>query len=280
LIDCAAEPSVQAGLTGGPLPVINANLVGTVNSLEAARIRHAAFLLLSTSRVYPLAALNGLRYRETATRFEWEPDQAILGFSASGVSEQFPLDGPRSLYGATKLAGELLLQEYVYNYGLPALINRCGVLAGPWQMGRVDQGVVALWIARHFFQQPLKYIGFEGTGKQVRDVLHIEDLFDLIVAQCQSPAAWNGSVFNVGGGRPVSVSLAELTACCQTVTGRCVEITPVPETHAVDLRIYLTDADKARGVFGWTPRRNVETIVRDTHAWIAAQPDLVASVFL
>jgi CDP-paratose 2-epimerase len=133
---------------------------------------------------------------------------------------------------------------------------------------------------RHFFLHPLSYTGFGGTGKQVRDVLHIEDLFELIVAQCQSPDSWNGDVFNIGGGRAVSVSLAELTALCQAVTGRRVEITPVPETHAVDLRIYLTDAEKARRTFGWTPRRSVETIIRDTHAWIAAQPELLASVLL
>ena len=68
-----------------------------------------------------------------------------------GISEDFPLDGARTLYGTTKLASELLIAEYIENFGLPIIINRCGVLTGPWQMGKVDQGVVVLWMAKHFF---------------------------------------------------------------------------------------------------------------------------------
>ena len=82
-----------------------------------------------------------------------------------------------------------MIQEYVHSYGLRALIDRCGVLAGPWQMGKVDQGVMTLWVARHVFGRPLSYIGFGGLGKQVRDVLHVEDLFDLILLQIGCPGA-------------------------------------------------------------------------------------------
>jgi CDP-paratose 2-epimerase len=268
LIDCSAEPSVQAGLGGVPWHVLNTNLVGTIHCLEAARQRGAAFLFLSTSRVYPIAALNALPFQEDATRFRWLAQSGVAGFSEHGVAEDFPVGGARSLYGASKLAGELVLQEYVYSYGMKALINRCGVLAGPWQMGKVDQGVVTLWVARHYFQKPLQYSGFGGLGKQVRDLLHVEDLFDLLVLQMRSLAHWDGRVYNIGGGPEVSVSLLELTQWCEAVTGHHITIAPIPETAAVDLRIYLTDSRRVQRDFGWRPTRSVEQVVRDIHQWV------------
>jgi CDP-paratose 2-epimerase len=268
LIDCSAEPSVQAGTGGSPRYVLNTNLTGTIHCLEAARVRGAAFLFLSTSRVYPIAPLNALPFAEDETRFRWLASPRARGFSEQGVAEDFPLDGARSFYGASKLAGELVLQEYVYNYGMKAVINRCGVLAGPWQMGKVDQGVVTLWVARHYFQKPLQYIGFGGQGKQVRDLLHVEDLFDLLVKQMASLASWDGRVYNVGGGLEVSVSLFELTRLCQAATGHRIDIAPVPDTPAVDLRVYLTDARRVQHDFGWRPTRTTERIVADIHAWV------------
>ena len=183
MIDCSADPSVQAGLSGSPRAVLNTNLVGTINCLEAARARGAAFLFLSTSRIYPIAALNKLPFTETDTRFRWDDVPGMPGFSGHGVAEGFTLDGARSFYGTSKLAAEELIQEYVHSYNMRALINRCGVIAGPWQMGKVDQGVITLWVARHCFERPLRYTGFGGQGKQVRDILHVHDVFDLLLLQ-------------------------------------------------------------------------------------------------
>jgi CDP-paratose 2-epimerase len=271
LIDCSAEPSVQVGLSGAPDYMIQTNLVGTINLLELARRNDAAFLFLSTSRVYPLDRLNRLALTQTDTRLEWADATAEKGLSAAGLTESFPLDGPRSLYGASKLSGELLLQEYAYTYEMPAMINRCGVLTGPWQMGRVDQGFVTLWVSRHLFaDRPLSYIGYGGTGKQVRDILHIDDLYDLIDAQLRHEAAWDASPFNIGGGKDVSVSLVELTALCNEITGAEREIGSQPETSTVDIPIYLSDCERARRVFGWRPERTPEDIVTDIHDWIRA----------
>jgi CDP-paratose 2-epimerase len=278
LIDCSAEPSVQAGVRESPRTVLNINLLGSINCLEAARSRGAAFVFLSTSRVYPVAPLNALPFHEDATRFRWEPQPGVPGFSEEGIAEGFPLDSPRSFYGASKLAGEQLLQEYVYNYQMKAIINRCGILAGPWQMGKVDQGVVTLWVARHYFRKPLQYIGFGGQGKQVRDLLHVADLFDLLLLQVNSLSRWDGGVYNVGGGAQVSLSLSELTALCESVTGHRIPITAVPTTSPVDLRIYLTDARKAQRDFGWRPARGAEQIVRDIHQWIAEHRGALESV--
>jgi CDP-paratose 2-epimerase len=270
LIDCAAEPSVQAGAKGSPKYVLNNNLAGTINCMEAARLRAAAFVLLSTSRVYPISALNSLPFSENNTRFCWEPARGVSGFSPHGVAESFPLEGARSFYGASKLAAELVLQEYVHNAGMRAIINRCGILAGPWQMGKVDQGVITLWVARHYYGKPLKYIGFGGQGKQVRDLLHVRDLFDLLVRQIEAPETWDGRVYNVGGGLDVSLSLMELTGLCQAVTGRRIAIDSEPRTSSVDLRIYITDARKASEDFRWKPAYSARDIVEDIYSWIDA----------
>lgn len=278
LIDCAAEPSVQAGLDGSPMGVIGHNLFGTLHLLDLARRRDAAFLFLSTSRVYPIAMLNDLPFEETESRFAWREPSGQPGCSPEGVSESAPLTGARSIYGATKLAGELLLQEYCHSYGLRGLINRCGILTGPRQMGKVDQGVVTLWVARHVYGVPLRYLGYGGEGKQVRDILHAEDLFTLLQRQVAALDTWEGQVYNVGGGREVSASLCELTSLCRDVTGNTVAITGSGETSPVDLRIYLTDARRVREAFDWAPRYDVRAIVEDIHAWIRADEDALRAL--
>ena len=277
-IDCAAEPSVQSGTTGSPRYVLDTNLQGTVNCLEAARRSGAAFLFLSTSRIYPIARLNDIPFVERNSRFEWTDTDGLPGVSSRGVSEHFPTDGARSFYGASKLAAETIIQEYVYNCGMRAIINRCGILAGPWQMGKVDQGVVTLWVARHFFRRPLRYMGFGGHGKQVRDILHIHDLFELICRQMNDGEVWDGRSYNVGGGHDVSASLKELTSICQDVTGNSVELSSSPETSDVDLRIYMTDSRRAAADFSWTPLHNVERIVEDIKSWIQTHESTLESL--
>jgi len=270
LLECSAEPSVLAGFNSSPDYVLKTNLVGTLNLLEYCRRHGTRMLFLSTSRVYPIDSLCNLTMEETATRFELVGNQGFAGVSARGITEDFPLAGARSLYGATKLASEMFIEEYAYAYSLEAIVNRCGVIAGPWQMGKVDQGVVVLWVARHVFGGPLSYIGFGGSGKQVRDVLHIADLCDLVDLQIAGFEKLRGSVFCAGGGREVSFSLLELTATCEQVTGKKIPIRPVAESRPADIPIYLTDSSKLTAATGWTPRRSVETLVRDTWEWIKA----------
>lgn len=278
LVDCAAEPSVSAGMDGATAYVLDTNLVGTLRSLELARERGAAFLLLSTSRVYPIAALNALPVVETDTRLSWDATRPSPGFSARGIGEDFPLAGARSLYGATKLAAELVLAEFVHAYGLKALVNRCGVIAGPGQWSRVDQGVVTHWMACHHYQRPLAYIGWGGRGKQARDILHVSDLFELLVRQVAVAEAWDGGVYNVGGGVERTLSLAELTAGCEALTGHRLALASHPATSPMDVRVFVTDTTNVERTFGWRPVANVEGILRDVHAWIAANADGLQSV--
>ena len=279
VIDAAAEPSVHAGTTGSPRYVIDTNLGGTVNLLEFARRRAQAFVLLSTSRVYAIESLRDIRTQEGETRHEISREQGISGVSPEGITESFPTQGVRSFYGASKLASEMLAQEYAAATDLRVIINRCGVIAGAGQFGRVDQGVIALWVAAHIYKRPLNYIGFGGTGKQVRDLMHPDDLFALLRCQLERIDAINGCVFNVGGGRPISVSLLELTAICRERTSTHVEITPIPETASVDVPVYITDTTRVREVTGWSPSRDAADIVDDIATWIEGDIERLRSIF-
>jgi CDP-paratose 2-epimerase len=276
LVECSAEPSVMSGVDGDSGYLVHTNLTGAYNCLELARRDGAFFVFLSTSRVYPVAPLAELRLEETPTRFEIEPEQDVPGVSPAGVSEGFPMDGSRTLYGATKLAAELLTEEFRSGLGVPAVVDRCGVIAGPWQMGKVDQGVFTHWMLAHHYRRPLNYIGFGGTGKQVRDLLHVEDLVDLVERQLLAPSAWDGRTVNVGGGRGCSLSLLETTEICRRLSGNEVPIEAVPETRRGDVPIYLSDCGRLFELDEWRPRRGSEQVLADIHGWIAADPERIA----
>ena len=184
--------------------------------------------------------------------------------------------GARTFYGATKLAAELLIEEYRAMFGLRAFIDRCGVIAGPWQMGRVDQGVFAHWMLSHHFGLPLAYIGYGGTGKQVRDLLHVDDLVDLIELQLLEPERWDGRTFNVGGGRECSLSLRETTLACQEITGNEVSIEPVLDARPGDVRVYLSDCAALFDYTPWRPWRGADRILRDVHQWIVSDGERIA----
>jgi CDP-paratose 2-epimerase len=269
IIECSAEPSVLAGYADSPDYLMETNFLGTYRCLEKARQWQSHFLFLSTSRVYPLAPLEAHPWRESETRFEWL-DVAGAPISSQGVREESASQGARSLYGLTKFASEGLIEEYRAGFGLHAAINRCGVIAGPWQMGKVDQGVVSLWVLRHYFGKPLSYIGYGGTGKQVRDVLHVDDLCELVEEQLANFAAWDGWLGNVGGGLGNSISLQELTVICREVAGKNVAISSEPATRQADLRLFIADGRRLFARTAWRPRRDVKQVVADIFNWVRA----------
>ncbi|MBF0538207.1 MAG: NAD-dependent epimerase/dehydratase family protein [Nitrospirae bacterium] len=280
ILECSAEPSVLAGYNSSPEYLVNTNLIGTINCLELARrgAHPTTFIFLSTSRVYPIKTINQLNIEETETRFELSDQQDIPGASRSGLSERFPLEGVRSLYGATKLASELILQEYVDIYGIKGVVNRCGVLTGPWQFGKVDQGVIVHWVARHFWRQRLAYFGFGAQGKQVRDILHVDDLYSLIDTQIRDIDLHVGQTYNVGGGRDISLSLKELTTLCQRFTGNSVEIDAIIQDRVADIPIYLTDHSKVTTATGWHPKRSPEDIVQEIAMWLREYEDTLEGI--
>jgi CDP-paratose 2-epimerase len=268
LVEASAEPSVFAGYGGDANYLVHTNLFGAANCLEYARRHGSDFIFLSTSRVYPIDALRALSLDSNESRFFLRGGVQQPGVSEAGISEIFSLTGHRSLYGTTKLAAELLVEEYRMMYGLRAVINRCGVISGPWQMGKVDQGFVALWLSRHLFGGPLSYMGFGGHGLQVRDVLHVDDLYDLIDRQLNGLKEYSGSVFNIGGGMARSVSLRELTTRSQKISGRKIELIEVPETRDADIPFYVSDYQAATRTTGWAPKRLLDQILEDVWRWL------------
>ena len=268
IIDASAEPSVTSGIHGGLKQLININLLGTINLIHLANHLRAHFIFLSTSRVYPIEQVNQILYEEADTRFEISAHQNLKGVSKKGISEDFPIMGYKSYYGATKLSCEMLLTEFQKYAGIKTVINRFGVIAGPRQMGKVDQGVAVLWMARHYWKGKLGYFGYGGMGKQVRDMLHIEDLCELIEHQIENINQYSGQTFNVGGGRDVSLSLMEMTSLCREITGNTISIEPVLQDREADIRIYLTDNSKIEQTTSWTPKRNVQTLFEDIFNWM------------
>lgn len=278
LIECSAEPSVLVSTRpSSSFSVLDINLIGAINCFEYARTRNIPVIFLSTSRVYPFDRITNLKLREMATRFIYEGGEP--GISPIGISKDFPLNGVRSIYGASKLSAELILQEYSYQYRLPAIINRFGVIAGPWQLGKVDQGVFTYWLANHYFGKPLKYIGFGGQGKQVRDLLHIDDVIRLIKKQIDSIQNFYGEVFNAGGTLYSNLSLLETTALCQEIVGKKVEILSDPDNRPADMPWYITDNGNTATTFDWYPIKTPRDILADIFYWLVENEEPFKKLF-
>jgi CDP-paratose 2-epimerase len=270
LIDAAAEPSVLAGISGNSsaTELLRTNLFSTVPMLEFCRRHSATFTLLSTSRVYGINPL--LQIPLSVENNAFAPDKGSA--FTHGIVETFPTAAPVSLYGASKLCAETLALEYGEAFGFPVWINRCGVLAGPGQFGKADQGIFSFWIHRWAAKQPLKYLGFGGHGFQVRDCLHPRDLIPLLLQQSDAGAAKDKArVLNISGGIQSATSLKQLSEWCMTRLG----------THAVecdgqerpyDLPWVVLDSALAKQQWRWHPKTSAESIFEEIAGHALANP--------
>jgi CDP-paratose 2-epimerase len=278
VIDAAANPSVLAGVDGrtSSRQLVEHNLGGTLHLLEFCRSHAAGLVLLSTSRVYSIPPLAQLTVREHAGAFTPDASAALpAGLSSAGVTEDFPTTAPVSLYGATKLASEVMALEYGATYNFPVWINRCGVMAGAGQFGRADQGIFAYWLNMWRARRPLKYIGFGGRGLQVRDCLHPLDLLELILVQMQRASEPGPRLHNVSGGAASARSLAQLSQWCEQRWGTGTvnaDTTPRP----FDIPWMVLDSTRARNRFGWSPQRSTDAILLEIAAHAEANPDWLA----
>ncbi len=275
VIDAAANPSVLAGLAqpGADRQLLEHNLVGTVNLLQYCRRHGAGLILLSTSRVYSITPLAKLEMRVVDDAFCPRPDQSWPeGCSAAGISEMFPTQPPVSLYGSTKLASEVLALEYGAAFGFPVWINRCGVLAGAGQFGRADQGIFSYWIHAYASRQPLKYIGFEGRGHQVRDCLHPADVAPVLARQMQAPSTGIEPPLNFGGGPANSMSLAQLSAWCAHRFGPH-SIGSDATPRRFDLPWVVMDSRAAARRWDWHPHTTLEAILEEIGRHAEQNPD-------
>ena len=179
----------MSGVDGDTGYLVHTNLTGAYNCLELARRdRRLHRLPLDQPRLPGRSRRSELRWRRPRPASSSPPSSPSAASRRPGSPRTSRSSGARTLYGATKLAAELLIEEYRAALRRAARsIDRCGVIAGPWQMGKVDQGVFTHWMLAHHFGNPLSYIGFGGDGKQVRDLLHVEDLVDLVERQLLDP---------------------------------------------------------------------------------------------
>ena len=175
------------------------------------------------------------------------------------------------MYGATKLASELLIEEYRQMYDLNATVFRCGCLAGPWQMGKVDQGFIVLWASRHLYGGPLSYMGFGGKGHQVRDILHIDDLCTLVSKVMSTRLSH--TIYNVGGGYDLSLSLRDATRMCSERVQRSLTIGSIPQTRSADIPWFVTDSSRIKQEVSWKPQKTLEVLFDDVFLWLNAYKD-------
>jgi CDP-paratose 2-epimerase len=256
VIDAAANPSVLAGVAGlgTSRQLLEHNLGSMIHVLEYCRRSRAGLIVLSSSRVYSIAALVALPLRDNGEAFELDASAPLpAGASAGGVSAEFPTHAPVSLYGSTKLAGEVLALEYGAAFDFPVWVNRCGVIAGPGQFGTPDQGIFAFWVNAHLRRRPLRYIGFDGRGKQVRDALHPEDLAALLDAQFRNGRPAGRRLYTAGGGPENAMSLRQLNAWCDARFGPHLPSSD-PKPRPYDIPWIMMDNSAARSDFRWSPK--------------------------
>ena len=258
IIDCCAEPAIEASKYDADR-VFNTNLLGTFNILKKCLKDKANIIFLSSSRVYSIKKLRDL-VRKTKIikplKIEYKIDENFTTSSAS------------SLYGFTKLASEKLIKEMFFKTNLKFIINRFGVIAGPWQFGKQDQGFVPLWVAKHLFKKKLSYIGFGGKGHQVRDILHISDASEIILIQIKKIKKINNKIFNIGGEINNSISLKDLTIKCEKLTRNKIKFNSVSKTSIFDIPYYVSDNSKVKKFYNWKPSRNIDKILGDIYHWL------------
>ncbi len=276
IIDCAANPSVLAGADGqtSSRQLMEHNLLGTIHLLERCKATNAGLILLSTSRVYAIEPLAKLPVEVVDRAFRLSDGGTLpVGVSAEGIAENFSTQPPLSLYGASKLASETLASEYGETFGFPVWLNRCGVLAGAGQFGRPDQGIFAYWINCHRRRAPLRYIGFDGQGHQVRDCLHPRDLVPLL--QRQIAAGIDPSkprLVNAAGGRASAMSLRQITDWCDARFGPH-PVAGDPRPRPFDLPWVVLDARQAQEVWNWVPQTRTEAILEEIAAHAEVNPN-------
>lgn len=251
IIDCCAEASVEASKTDTNR-VFFTNLVGTFNILEKAKKDKSKIIFLSTSRVYSINKICAKAKNINKKKYNFK------------IDENFSKESPISLYGFTKLSSERLIQEYFYSNNLKYIINRFGVVSGPWQFGKQDQGFISLWLWRHLNKKKLSYVGFDGLGNQVRDVIHVYDVCELILEQINKIDKINNKIFNVGGGIKNSITLKQLTSKVQKITKNNIKIGRKLKTSIYDIPYYVTNNKKIYYYYNWRVKKNIDDILNDT----------------
>lgn len=251
IIDCCAEAAVEASKSDAK-KVFFTNLVGTFNILEKAKKDESKIIFLSTSRVYSIKKIISKAKYINKKKYSFK------------INENFSKESPISLYGFTKLSSEKMIQEYSFSNNIKYIINRLGVVSGPWQFGKQDQGFISLWLWRFINKKKIDYIGFGGLGNQVRDIIHVQDVCELILEQINKIKKINNKIFNVGGGLKNAINLKQLTLKSQQITKNNIFVGKIANTSNYDIPYYVTDNKLIYSFYKWRVKRDLDTIIKDT----------------
>jgi CDP-paratose 2-epimerase len=257
----AAQVAVTTSLVD-PVEDFEVNALGTLTLLEAIRARPEPppLVFTSTNKVYGALEDVGLRRRNR----RYEPADAVTALR--GISEQRPLDF-YSPYGCSKGAADQYVRDYARTYGLPAIVFRMSCIYGPYQFGTEDQG----WVA-HFLIQALEGhpITLYGDGRQVRDILFVEDLVEALLGAQRIMPTDAGRVFNIGGGPDNTVSLLELLELIGEQVGRRPAVA-FDAWRPGDQRYYVSDTRSFEQATAWRPAVGVREGVARLTEWLSAR---------
>lgn len=257
VLHLAAQVAVTTSVED-PEEDFEVNARGTLNVLEAARARDVPppVIFTSTNKVY--GNLGDVPLEEGELRYE--PADADL---RDGIGETRPLDF-HSPYGCSKGSADQYVLDYARSYGVPGAVLRMSCIYGPHQHGTEDQGWVAHFLIRALRGDPIRIY---GDGKQVRDILFVEDLVDVFRRVLRNMERLSGEVFNVGGGRENSTSLLEILARMEALEGTSVDVSFGPWRRG-DQRWYVSDTSRLQECTGWRPRTSLHEGLERLHEWL------------
>jgi CDP-paratose 2-epimerase len=264
IVHAAAQPSHDLAASR-PFDDFDTNAVGTLNLLEAIRQNtpNAVLVFLSTNKVYGDRP-NSIRLKELPTRWDYDDP----GYT-DGIPESFPIDQSKhSLFGASKTAADILVQEYGRYFGLKSCCLRGGCLTGPQHSGVELHGFLSYLIRCNVTGKPYKVYGYKG--KQVRDNIHALDVVRFIHAFLEAPRA--GEVYNIGGGRANSCSILEAFDRISGLSGKKMQFEYIEQNRQGDHICYISDLAKAKSHYpSWDITQSLSDIFEQIHRSAAAR---------
>jgi CDP-paratose 2-epimerase len=264
VVHTAAQPSHDLAASR-PFDDFDTNATGTLNMLEATRLHApaAVFIHMSTNKVYGDRP-NGIRLKELETR--WDYDDPVY---ANGIAEEFSIDQSKhSLFGASKVAADVMVQEYGRYFGMKTCALRGGCLTGPNHSGVELHGFLSYLIKCNLAGRLYKVFGYKG--KQVRDNIHSFDVVRFMHAFIENPRC--GEVYNIGGGRENSVSILEAFERIAAISGKPMQWEYVDQNRAGDHICYISDLSKMKAHFpAWGNTKTLDDVFVEIHAASRAQ---------
>lgn len=257
----AAQVAVTSSVLD-PREDFEINALGTLNVLEAARgcKNEPIVVFTSTNKVY--GTLESIEVVDKGSRYDFA--------NIEGVSESYPLDF-HSPYGCSKGAADQYVRDYARIYGLPTVVFRMSCIYGPRQFGNEDQGWLAHFLISSLLGHP---ITIYGDGKQVRDILYIDDLLDAFESAVEQVEAARGQVYNMGGGRENTISVwVEFKEILAELLGHSVEA-EFSDWRPGDQQVYISDISKAHQELAWTPQVSVREGTKRLFDWVTSHRNL------